>query len=244
MILCSMFLCSFCYFSYAENVQENIKGDGSTEAIIEPSIDKTSVNDLYKIRMFFCNDGIDDKKLTLQANMQARPGQEKNICFFVYNQLQEKTNITVSLYEWKKDGNGVSCADIPKNDIFVPMIRNSTGWIFPLSLSSQEQLVKNFKIQIPKESTGTIYWCVWFSIDGAATKWSWDIFTVIMRKAMPIKISITWDVYNFWRRDDIKGEYNENKASIVKFIIAILAVLLIMTIFKKDKKKEKHHNKK
>lgn len=225
---------------YAENVQENITKNGSTEAIIQPSINQANVNDLYKIRMFFCNDGIDATKLTLEEHLQARPGETKNICFLAYNQLKNKVNISISFNEGKKDGKLVTCWDTPEADKFLKLIKNIPGWVFPLSLSPEEQVVKKFRIKIPKDSTENIYWCVYFSIDGASTRWTWDIFAIVVRKSMPITVMVTWDIYNFWRRDDINDTYG---TTILKVIIAILALLLIVTIFKTEKRGKSHKKK-
>ena len=233
-----LFSAVFCLFSflYADNIQTD-----TTEAIVQPSINQSTVEKLYKIRMFFCNDWVNENKLTLQANLQARPWQEKNLCFLTYNQLNKKVNITITFNEWKKYWDQVACWNIPQEDKFIPLIKNISGWMFPLSLSPEEQVVHNFKIKIPQNSTGKIYWCVYFTIDGSANKLTGAIFQTIIRKYMPIIITITWKVYNFWWRDDIMDTY---ESSILKIIIGILALWIIITVFKTDKKKTTHHKKK
>jgi hypothetical protein len=69
------------------------------------------------------------------------------------------------------------------------------------------------------------------------------MFLILSRKSSYIRILITWDVYNFWRWDDTKDIYTNNKNSIFKVISAIIAVRLILTILKTSKKSKKNIHK-
>lgn len=236
-------MCSFSIL-YAENIQEYTTKNGSKETIIQPDMGKVLNNDLFKILMFSCNDGIKENKLTKQFILQARPWQEKKICLLVYNTLKRKVDLTLSFYQWEKDKENVFCWNMSAKDNFSPLVQDITWWTFWLSLLPEQQIVKNFEIKIPQESTGNIYWCIWATIDGAVIKNTGDMLGIVVRKPISIAITVTWSVYKFWRIDDIHDIYIQKQSSILKIIISILVLWLVTTIFYPGNKKKKGHTKK
>jgi hypothetical protein len=111
------------------------------------------------------------------------------------------------------------------------------------SLPENGQQIKIYDIDIPKNKSWIVYGCLSYNLHNGYSKSTWDIFGIVVRKVAPITINITWSVYNFWRRDDLKYTYTDNKQIILKILIAILATRLIYTIVQTSKKKEKHTKK-
>jgi hypothetical protein len=106
------------------------------------------------------------------------------------------------------------------------------------------QIQKIFNIGIPRANTGNIYWCLTFRLDNSYSHKTWAVFGMQIRKTAPIYITVTGDVYNFWRRDDIKLGLTKNKDGVLKVIAGILGIWIIVSVVQATKKKEKKHHKK
>jgi hypothetical protein len=98
-------------------------------------------------------------------------------------------------------------------------------------------------VKAPKNSSGEIYWCVTYVEDIPVKIATGAIFALQTRRAGPITVTITWSVYNFWRIDDIKDAYTDNRKIVLEILLGILAIWLVMTIVNTSKKKEKHTKK-
>lgn len=226
------------------SAQNNIPTTWDT-LTITPNISEQSVNDINHVGMKFCNDGLESDKLTNQLHMQLQPGQRQEICAIFYSRFTDKTvKIAFWFTEWTKRSDGmITCKENTNDNAFSHMIQTDPK-NFSFDLSTGEQSLKTIKMAIPTTATGTIYGCLSYTLPAGYTKNTGDIFGVEIRKVGPIEINITWNVYKLWWRDDIKDVYTTNKSGILKIIIAILALWLIITIFKTaktTKKEEKHH---
>lgn len=233
-VVCLVWLFSYSYWANTKNETK--------ETIIPVNIEKSFPSDIYNIDAYFCNQWIDAEKITQRWYMTARPWEHTAICYLVYNQLDRDITININFNEFTKTGDcqwGVSS----DND-FAKLIKNNTNGYFPLYIPAHKQAVKKFPLVIPKDAKTSINWCVSFSISWAAVKETWSMFSFVTRRTAPVFITLTWDIYQFGRRDDIKDTYSTNKSFIMKIIIAILVLWLIGTILQKDKKKQKHHTKK
>jgi len=207
--------------------------------IVTQDIKWETINDLNFIWMRFCNNWLELEKLTNSLQLKIQPGQKKDLCMVFFNTSSDKsidmkfgfssTNINK---EW-----GISCDDdmTTKND-FSKLIDqiNNTWFILP----PNGKIIKKLKIFIPLTYTGNIiYWCLSYKINKEEKMEPGQMFLLVFRKTAPIQIIVTWGVYQFWRRDDIKDVYTINKTTILKIIIAILGLWIILTIVQTTKKK-------
>ena len=205
---------------------------------ILPNINENSIHDINTIGLRFCNDGLETEKLTKNLYLQAQPGQKKEICTIFYSTSTKKnTQVSVWFSRWNKTSDGnITCDANVSDNIFARMIQKDTNYLF--SLSGGEQKIKKFHIILPNTSTGEMYWCISYTLPQNYTKNTWDMFGIVVRKAIPIQITITWDIYKLGWRDDIKDIYRENNILILKCIIAILAIYIIISMFQPTKKKK------
>jgi len=190
-------------------------------------------------------DGLENNKLTKELKIETRPGERQEICAVFYNRFLDRgMKVNVWFNQWVKRSDGIiSCDENTSNNILANMIQNNTK-DYTFILSGNEKLLKKFRLAIPNTATGNIYWCVSYNLPDNYSKSTWDVFGIMVRKVAPIEITITWDIYNLWRRDDIRDGVVTNKNSILKVIIAILGLWIIVSIIQTARKKEKHHHKK
>lgn len=193
----------------------------TTDMWIDPNV----VHDINTINMDFCD--------TTQWSIDARPGQTKDICMKFNNRNTE----TVNIIFWFTDGyekNGIqTCnADMSPENTFAKLIKIKSGDASIL-VPGSTYVTKIMKISIPKTASGIIHWCIGYYIDWSVKKNDWGIFNVVIRKAKNINVVVTWNIYNFWRRDDIK----ENKKTLLQWIIVLCSIYLLRTIFQSTKKK-------
>lgn len=222
-----------CGFIFSENITEE-----NDAAIVAPNIDISVADKLNNTSMRFCIDGTEPEKLSRVGKLTSRPWETKDICMVFINNLPTKEDFIVGFSQWQKDNQwNVTCdQDMSDND-FLKLIRIPEP-TRSVTIDSGSNSLSSFKITIPKTYTGNIYGCVAYYMSDSYSKKEGEVFWLLVRKIAPIEISITWDVYNYGRRDDIKYTYTENKQLILKILIAILAVRLIVSIVKTNKKKE------
>jgi hypothetical protein len=84
-----------------------------------------------------------------------------------------------------------------------------------------------------------MFWCFGYKIDKEEKIKNWNMFLIVPRKVWYIQIDITWDVYNFGRRDDTKKIYIQYERKIFTVIAIIFGIWIIISIFQKDTKKRK-----
>ncbi len=241
-------MCVLTIISFAA-AQENQQRSWDT-LTLTPNINEKSINNINNIWLRFCNDGIENDKLTTTLDMKMQPWGRSDICtIFVNRSADVNTKIIVWFTSGtvEKDGT-TTCGENWSTSVFYHLIKGDDNKSFVLS--GKEQSIKKFKIVLPTTATGTIQGCLSFYLPDNYSKGTWDIFGIMVRKVAPIGITVTWAVYNLWRRDDYKELYTANKSSFLKFIIAILGIWLIVTVIQTSKKKdhdpvkEKHHSKK
>ncbi len=210
------------------------------------SVDPNVMEDMYKIAVHYCNDEIQWDKTNSYLTMEMRPGSSKQLCITMVNASLSDQYLTLwfaesrinevgkQLCQWDladEKNNFHKYITLQESELYLP----ASGWTF----------TQIANIRIPQNvATGDLYWCLGFFLSGAYFKWPNDVLWVRMARHFPLKIVITWDVYNYGRRDDVKYAYIDNKQTILKILIAILAVRLVVTIAKTGKKKEKISTKK
>lgn len=208
------------------------------------NINKQSIADLNQTSVRFCNQWMDPGKFTPKLYMQSRPGQVQEICTVLFNNLGTGMNFYVWFTEATKNKhNEWLCDDDAYENEFSKFIRDNFV-SETVNVTAHKQKQKMYTIGIPKTATGDIIWCLSYAIDGSYSKNTWDVFGIVVRKTAPIWITVTWEVYNYGRRDDIKYAYTDNKQTILKILVAVLAVRLVVTIVKTGKKKGNQHEKK
>ena len=213
----------------------------------QPEIDKKAMEDINLVSLRFCNDGINPVNLKAQLYLTWRPGQIKSICAIFFNNHDTGMNFHLWFAESKKDKNNLLlCDNDSSNNLFISEIREDTKDM-KVFVKPHMQIQKTFHIGIPRSNTGNMYWCMTYRLDGSYSHATWAVFGMLIRKTAPIYITVTWNVYNFGRWEDIKIWYITKKQSILKGLAVLLWIWIIVTIVqasKSSKKKEKHHTKK
>lgn len=241
------FIPLFLVFSYA---QENIEevGDAST-MVTNTTLSQISpdvLNDMYKIKVYYCDNKIKWEKTNIKLTINMRPWKTKNLCMTVINGSSNDHDMIVWFTEAEIDKNGIHMCKwdlMDKENSFYKLVDLKTT---NLSLSWNNWTFTQFaRIKLPEDTTwGKILWCFSVRLSGAYFQSPGQMFGLKTTTGFPIIINVTWDAYNFWRRDDIIYTYTDNKQLILKILIAILAVRLVITIVKTGKKKDKQQEKK
>lgn len=213
----------------------------------QPEIDKKAVADINLVSLRFCNDGTNPENLQAQLYLTWRPGTVNKICAIFFNNHNTGMNFHVWFAESKKNENNILlCDNDNSNNAFITQIRENTTDM-NIFVKPHMQTQKTFNIGIPKSSTGNMYWCLTYWLDNSYSRATWAVFGMLIRKTAPIYITVTWDVYNFWRRDDIKLGLTANRNGVLKVIAGILILWIIISIIqttkKKEKEEKKHHKK-
>lgn len=212
-------------------------GDWTKSLTITPDVKEENIQEIRNIWLRFCNDGLETDKLTNQLSLQLRPGQSTDICVIFFNNSMQQEKIRMWFWSGDKKDETVSCSTNISWNEFDAMIYQNFSSDFILSWG--EKVVKKIRLHVPKSAMGNIYGCIAYYLPDNYSQNPGDLFGVIVRKAAPIEIAVTWSVYTLWRRDGIK----DNSSFILKVIIAVLAVRIVVTIFQPHKRKE-HHKKK
>lgn len=234
----------FCIVFFGMVYWENIQNTWiNTENILVPGEVKTFEQNLWintdiqNIKIRFCNE-MEQDKFTTELSLKIQPWQSKEICMVFVNNSNTTWNIILGFSKWTKNNtweisyeNDMS----DKND-FSKYIQNfPTTWIL---VPANGNVIKKVKYYASKNTSGQIIWCASFKMNQEEKIEEGKMFLIITRKIAPITITITWPIYKFQWRDSID---DNQKSTILKVIIAILSILIIINIFKKDKKKNKNH---
>ena len=223
---------------------ENHTQSGQTKTIIQDINLSTTINaDLKIIHAWFCNSSkTNDVPRTL--TLQMRPWQRREICIAFFNQWDKSTKIVFWFSKGNIDKDWIpKCdADMSTQNEFSRRILNDQTT--KIMIPAQGNIIKKVTYLASKSASGNLLGCLGYKLDKEESIEPGNIFLITARKVGYIYVNISWSVYNFWRRDDIKGIYIYNRSSILKIIIGILAIGIIISIFKTDKKKENHHKKK
>lgn len=237
-----------CGISFGENIDnswitsENIIQSEETKTVTQ-NLDLAEMTNtsLDNIHARFCSSSEDTLKTWL--DLQIRPWQRKEICVVFFNRWDKPIDISFWFAEWSvnKDGSPVCDWDITNSNDFSKFITHNqeTGFTLP----AQKSIIKKIIYAAPKYVSGNILWCLAYKLS-KEEKVNMGVFLMTTRKVGYMTIAVTWSVYNFWRRDDIKDVYIANRTGILKIIIGVLAVWIIVTIIQPTKKKEKSHHKK
>lgn len=195
-----------------------------------------SLVDLSNVHSMFCN----NDNLTKDLQLQIRPWETKEICVVLVNKSSTPIKLLFWFTEWIVNENwaNICQADMGNKNAFSKfIINNHATWI---TIAASGNSIQYFKYKAPRNASWNMLGCFGYQIDKEEKIREGNMFLVVPRKAGNINIKVTWSVYKFWRRDNIK----ENKNNILKIIIMILILWLITTIVKKDKKEKNTHHKK
>lgn len=247
--LLAMLCISLLGISYWENIV--MSWTTGAENYIKPWEIKTIQQDLWAndgeaiqhIRLRFCNEMKEDK-FTVGLSLQMRPWQRKEICMVFSNNWTTSLDIFLGFTEGVMNEKwDISCQNdmTNTNNFFKFISPNHTIWI---TVPANGNIIQRVTYRTPKSASGNIIWCASYKINQKEEIDPWKMFLVVTRKIAPITIIVTWSVYDFWRRDDMKDVYFTHTSSILKVIIVILALSIIVVIFQQDKKKRKPHKKK
>lgn len=248
-IVCGMIVAviamSYCVTNAQKTDTKEEISDISVTQDVMSSVSPAAMDDIYKIVLHYCNEEIQWNKTNTYLTIMMRPWQMKNLCITWVNNSENHQDLTMGFTEsiFNDAGKQLCNGDLAdqENDFYKLInLKETEVWLSGNGGTSTQTA----KISMPKNATGgEIYWCIGFFLSGSYFKWPNDVLGVRVARHFPMKIIVTWDVYNFGWRDDIKDVYTTNRNVLLKIIIAILAIRLIMTIIKTTDKKDKQHNK-
>ena len=223
------------------NIAQNVVTTPGKTKIITQDLGSDSMTKLQNIQSRFCN----DDKITKDLKMVVRPWQRKEICIAFANQSDKPANISFWFTEWTFGEKWPVCQlDMSTSNSFAKHIINNTRtWI---TLPASGAIIEKFTYLVPRAASGNMFGCFGYQINQQETIKDGNMFLIVPRKVWYIYINITWSVYNFWRRDNMKDVYAGNKAIILKILIGILAIWLIISIIQtsiKDGKEQANKKK-
>jgi hypothetical protein len=209
---------------------------------IKPSIPTQFMEQLQNVGVRFCDQWMTEKTVTSDFLRFIRPGQSKEICIWFFNSSDKPINIVAwfseaSLSWWKF----VCESEFVKKNDFLNRFRQDWVWKI-ITVSPKSNIIKKAYFYSDSLWSGDEYWCLVYKIAENDSAPRWTIFNVIMRQAISMKFTITWDVYNLQWWDDIKYDVKNNINDIMKIVIVIIVFLLWVEIVKmaRSKKKSKH----
>lgn len=217
--------------------EENYVRPGETK-IITQDLNSDNIAELQKVQARFCN----DKKATKDLKLRMRPWQREDICVVLANQSDKPTSVLFWFSKGiLKNWAPICDADMTAQNEFAKYILwNTTTWIM---IPASGSIIQTFTYVAPTTASWDMLGCIGYKINKQEQIEPGKMFLIVPRKVGYIYLNITWSVYQFWRRDDMKYGVAANKSGILKIITAIIAVWLAVTIFQTTKKKEKHHKK-
>ncbi len=210
-------------FSYAQesildwDIPENMITTPGETKTISPDLNSESITDIQNIKARFCN----DDELTQFLDLEMRPWERKEICVILGNDSDTPANVLLWFSEWviNEDNAPICDGDDSNKNNFAKQIvpRITTGVIVP----AYGNIIQKFWYTAPKSASGNVFGCFGFKNNKEEKIESGKMFLIVPRKVGYIYINITWDVYNFGRRDNIKYTCTTNKQTILKKIIGI-----------------------
>lgn len=212
---------------------QNYLHPGEEKTIIQ-DLHSENTNDLENIQSVFCN----DNTITRDLKLKIRPWEKKEICIAFANLSWKPISIVFWFSEGSIDKSGSpSCKENMTGNLFSKHIKdNIFEWI---TIPVSGTLTQKFLYVAPKNISGEMFWCFGYKIDKEEKIKNWNMFLIVPRKVWYIQIDITWDVYNFGRRDDTKKIYIQYERKIFTVIAIIFGIWIIISIFQKDTKKRK-----
>ena len=237
LILCFWFVFAQETKSWTVNDDSYIDKPGEVK-IVTQDLPSADIDEINVVQTMFCN----DNQLSKNLSLSIRPWQRKNICVVFSNTSDEPVNVEVWFSEWEINNvwTVVCNKDMQDNTFNNQITKYSTGIVIPAS----GNVVKLFQYATSKDATGKILWCFGYKINKQFKINTWDMFLIIPRKVGHITIDMSWSIYNYGWRDDVKFAYTDNKQIVLKVLIGILAIWLIATIAKPNKKKSEEKSKK
>lgn len=173
--------------------------------------------------------------------LSIRPWQVKEICVVFGNASTGEDISIVSTFvdtELTTQGNLACSLGINPEKSIASFISFDTKE-YEFTLAPGETAIKKAKISIPKDMTWWMYnWCVGYQLNVKRAEDDKWVFFVVRRKVGLMEINITWDVYVFGQRDNIKYIYENNSIMILRILAWIIWLLLLYSIIKATKGKK------
>ena len=201
--------------------------------IINQDFDSDNMDALQNVQARFCN----NNEITKNLSLDIRPWKKEEICIALVNQSELPVNVLLWFSEWIiKDWANACLADMSNTNNFSKYIDKNlvTGTIIPAKWT----IIHKFKYMAPKKWSGSVFGCFGIKINQKEQIKPGKMFLIVPRKVGYIDINITWSVYYFGLRDDIKDIYIINKNNILKGFAFLLLLWIIVTVFQMSKKKK------
>ncbi len=189
---------------------------------------------LNSIRTYFCNDWVDESKLTDSLSIIARPWEEKEICIIQFNVGSE------DIYSWWA---------FPENKLFWSWRwcddQNSRGNAFAkfmkpfpeesVKIPAKWYVIRKTTIKFPIWVKWMQYWCFAFWEAQKEIKLYWWMFNVLVRRVNYITILVDWQEYSF--SEKITKIFTTNKKYIFWVLFFIVLSIIVFEIKKNIYKK-------
>lgn len=209
---------------------ENIIGNPSNSTIqLKTSVSIPDQWMLQYINLGFCDEEV--KNITKQSRITIRPWETKEICVIFTNTSSSNINISSSFVDAEKNNdNKLICSMWANTWASLVSHISYNPKLYTFTLHPKENIIKKAKISIPKNMTGILNGCIWYQLNIKKDDNYTGLFFVVRRKVGIIEVNITWNIYNFGLRDDIKYIYRDNQMDILHIIAGFLFILFIYYI--------------
>lgn len=200
-------------------------------------------NQINKVAFKFCNYGFEQNQLTPSLDMVMRPNQKKDICVVFGNQSNDSLRVVASVVPGEINANGnMICSNNGQltGDLTVSDFEE-LSWI--IILGPQEQIIKHFTVSSTESASGKYDWCLAINLETSEKLSETSPFSLVVRKAWNIKISVIGEPYRFQWFDNIFSWISKNIRTIAKIGIIICSILLIYSlvpVFRSKKKTSKN----
>jgi len=186
-------------------------------------------NKINYIYTRFCNNWLENNKLTENLSMIVRPWQEKEICMVYFNRDKEDIYLWWAFPDnaiesnWNRNCSTNYWWDNPFSKFIEPF------WEKVIKVPAKSYLIKKTTIKFPIWTTWTQKWCFAYWVDWWIIE-SWQTFSLVVRRVAYINIYVQWEKYTIIEK--IRDTIIENKNIIISLLFIIILVLLILEIRK------------
>ncbi|MDD3262877.1 MAG: hypothetical protein PHR61_03440 [Candidatus Absconditabacteria bacterium] len=226
LIIVSVILSSFVF------AQNEVKNNVTTETKeLTDQLDMGLVhnNQINKIVLKFCNEGLGANQLTSTIDLTMRPNQKKEVCVAIVNQSNDTLEIVGSVVPGSINANGnMVCSNAGEliGDVFVS---NFAAFSEPVVLGPQEQRIDYFVLSANEIASGKYNACFAINLTTTEKLSANSPFNLVIRKAGNIKISVEGGLYRFQWFNDILF-FIEKNTRIISIIGLVACGLLLLSV--------------
>ncbi|MFZ2151056.1 MAG: hypothetical protein WAZ12_02065 [Candidatus Absconditicoccaceae bacterium] len=183
----------------------------------------------------FCNDGLEEDKLTDNLSIVTKPGEKKEICVIHFNRNSEDIYLWggFSSNELEPNGNTNCSSNYERNNPFSKFIKPFKENF--ITVPAKGYIIRKTTIKFPVGINGIQKGCFVYGPDEGTLKEGENLLFVV-RKINEINILISKEPYT--KAEKIKQYLDKNKNNILYILFMLVFFILIIEIKKLKKKKK------